>query len=57
MAPRYSYFRRVFGIPLLLAAITVFGLLAALLGHGLWHVLSWIALSIPIVVIAWHVSR
>lgn len=50
-------FRRVFGVPLLLAFATVFGLLAALLGQGFWHLLSWITLSIPIAVVAWHASR
>jgi hypothetical protein len=28
----------------------MFGLLSALLGTGIWHVLSWIALTIPILV-------
>jgi hypothetical protein len=56
-APRDSLLYRVFGIPLLLALATIFGLLAALLGQDFWHVLSWIMLSIPIAVIAWHVLR
>lgn len=54
---RDPYLRRVLGIPLLVAAATIFGLLAALLGQDLWHVLSWITLSIPIALVAWHVSR
>ncbi len=42
----------VWTIPLSLAALTIFGLLAALLGqHGVWWVLSWIALAIPLLVI------
>jgi uncharacterized protein involved in cysteine biosynthesis len=57
MVRRDPLFRRVFGIPLLLAVAIVFGLVAALLGQGLWHVVSWIMLSIPIAVVAWHVSR
>lgn len=37
--------------PALIAALTLFGLLAALLGHGgIWWVLSWTALAIPLVV-------
>ncbi|WP_424630660.1 hypothetical protein [Bradyrhizobium sp. SYSU BS000235] len=38
--------------PLLLAALTVFGLLAALIGQsGLWWPASWIALAMPLIVI------
>ena len=46
--------KKVWGIPLILAAITLFGLLAALLGTGIWYILSWIALIIPIVIVVWH---
>jgi hypothetical protein len=49
--------RRVFGMPLLLGLATVAGLLSALLGQGVWHVLSWILLSLPIAVVAWHLTR
>jgi hypothetical protein len=46
-------FRKVYGAPCIMAAITAYGLLSALLGDGLWDELSWIALAIPLVVIAW----
>ncbi|GBQ19376.1 hypothetical protein ACLRDC_12115 [Gluconacetobacter sacchari] len=37
--------------PIALGLLTSFGLASALLGqHGVWLVLSWIALSIPLVV-------
>ncbi len=49
-APSPGSFRFVWGAPLLLAAFTVFGLLAALLGTGIWHGLAWLALAIPIIV-------
>lgn len=49
---------RIWAAPLALAALTLFGLLAALLGTGTWHVLAWIALTIPVAVTAyfglWH---
>jgi hypothetical protein len=48
---------RVFAMPAVLAVATIFGLLAALLGHGAWHVLAWIALSAPIAVALWHIAR
>lgn len=46
--------------PVVLAVLTVFGLLSALLGQGgVWWVLSWIALAIPLLVIvaAWQKRR
>jgi hypothetical protein len=43
--------KKVWGAPLLLALITIFGLLAALLGTGIWYILSWIALIIPLAII------
>lgn len=45
-------FRKVWSIPIVLALCTLFGLLAALLGTGVWHWLSWAALITPLVVMA-----
>jgi hypothetical protein len=52
---RFRRTGRIFGAPVLIAVLTVFGLLAALLGEGRWHALAWLALSIPLVAIAWNV--
>ncbi len=41
----------VWGMPILLGALSIFGLLAALLGTGAWHWASWTALTILLVVI------
>jgi hypothetical protein len=59
MAPRTNTLLvRVFGVPALLALATMFGLLAALLGQGgIWHVLAWIVLCIPLAILAWHLVR
>src|SRR5262245_38612660 len=55
---RRALVRRVFGIPLLLAVATLVGLFAALLGQGgLWHVLAWILLGIPLALLAWCLMR
>ncbi|HVV40044.1 MAG TPA: hypothetical protein VHC94_03160 [Nitrobacter sp.] len=49
-------FVRIWRWPLLLAALTCFGLLAALLGGGgLWWPLAWLALGIPLATIAFGV--
>lgn len=37
--------------PIALGLLTTFGLLSALLGqHGIWLALSWVALSVPLIV-------
>ena len=46
-------FREVYGASCILAAITACGLISALLGDGVWDELSWVALAIPLAVIAW----
>lgn len=43
----------VFRIPLVLAAVTVVGLVAALLGDDGFDVLSWIGLGIPVLACLW----
>jgi hypothetical protein len=45
----------VFGVPVILAALSAFGLLSALLGDGVWDVLSWFTLGIPVAVIVRYV--
>ncbi|MET3499660.1 hypothetical protein ABIC45_001251 [Mucilaginibacter rubeus] len=44
-------FKKVWAMPLLLAALTLFGLLAALLGAGYWCLFAWITISVPLLVI------
>lgn len=43
----------VFRIPLLLAAVTVVGLVAGLLGDGLPDVLAWLGLGLPVLACAY----
>ena len=45
--------KKIWQTPMLLTILTLFGLLAALLGEGIWHLLSWIAMLIPLVVVIW----
>ncbi|MFO5890804.1 hypothetical protein ACLBSJ_33940, partial [Klebsiella pneumoniae] len=48
----------IFRWPLLLALLGLFGLLSALLGDGLYDLLSWLALGTPLVLVGWElVSR
>jgi hypothetical protein len=48
---------RQLAVPLLLGAVTVVGLLAALLGGAAWQPLSWIALGVPLFVIIERLAR
>ncbi|MFT3813042.1 MAG: hypothetical protein QM740_06645 [Acidovorax sp.] len=49
--------RRVWAVPAALALLTIFGLLAALLGTGPWRVLAWGALAGPVAVSAYCAVR
>jgi hypothetical protein len=48
-----SGFLKIFGWPLLLAAVTLVGLTGALIGDGAWNGLSWLCLGAPLGVLAW----
>ena len=54
---RGATFLCVFGMPMLLALVSAIGLASALLGDGIWNVLSWVALGASVAVIVWHVVR
>jgi hypothetical protein len=45
--------KKVYGMPLLLAVVSLIGLLSALVGDGIWDALSWFCLGTPVTVIAW----
>ena len=53
--PRRASLRRIFGVPLALAVVTLCGLLAALIGDGLWDYGSALALLVPLGVLGWKV--
>lgn len=44
-------FLELWGMPILLAALSLFGLTTALLGEGWWDLLGWLTLSTPLVII------
>ena len=50
-------FRKVYGPAIVIAGITLGGLLSALFGDGVWDELSWVALAVPLAVIAWNYSN
>lgn len=44
---------RIWRAPLWLAALSALGLVAALLSDGPGDVLAWLALAVPVLVVAW----
>lgn len=43
----------IFAVPLVLAVLSLIGLVSALAGDGFSDVLSWIALLIPVAAVIW----
>jgi hypothetical protein len=41
----------------MLAGITFFGLMSALMGDGLWDAISWFVLAVPLAVVLWKYSQ
>lgn len=39
---------KLWGMPIILGILTMIGLIAAILGVGVWHYISWLALGIPL---------
>ncbi len=48
---------QIWAIPVLLAVLTVVGLVAALLGDGAWDLVSAVTLGAPVAVGAWYALR
>ncbi len=43
----------IFAAPLVIAVFSLVGLVAALLDDGVYDLLSWLALGVPVAVILW----
>ncbi len=54
---RHQTTTQIFLVPAIIAVIVAFGLVSALLGDGVWDALSWLALLLPVMVIAYCWSR
>ena len=57
MKPRQSNFWKVFGVPMGIGLLSAAGLLAALLGDGVWDSLSWVGLGVPAAIGAWALGK
>lgn len=45
--------RAIFAIPFAIAALSLIGLVSALTGDDLRDAISWIALAVPVIAVAW----
>lgn len=50
---RRNSLRAIFALPLLLALVSIAGLVVALTGDGLRDAASWAALAIPVFAVGW----
>lgn len=48
---------RIWAMPILLAVLTVIGLVAALLGDGVWDLVSAVTLGAPVAAALWYGLR
>ncbi|NNG21741.1 hypothetical protein [Telluria aromaticivorans] len=48
---------QIWGVPVLLAVLTTIGLVSALLGDGVWDLVSAVALGAPVAVGVWYSLR
>ncbi|MGU3493357.1 hypothetical protein ACLBXM_04875 [Xanthobacteraceae bacterium A53D] len=48
---------RIFAIPLAIGVLGAIGLLAGLLGEGVWKWVCWIGVGVPVPVLAWYLTR
>ena len=47
---------QIFAAPSLIALLSTTGLLAALLGNGVFDIVSWIGLGVPLVMVIWAIK-
>ena len=50
-----STFWKVWGVPIIIGILSAAGLLSALTGDGVWDLVSWVSLGVPVLVAIWFV--
>ena len=51
--PGHQSLTAIFAIPLVVGVLSLFGLVAALIGDGVWDVVGWVTIGICLVVLVW----
>lgn len=54
MAKKNKAPKNVWGMPILLGVLIIAGLLLAIMGTGIWHILAWLTLFIPMFIMIKH---
>jgi uncharacterized membrane protein len=57
MSARRAFHKSRWGWPIVLAVLTAFGLVSALVADGAWDAVSWFGLGLPVVVGTWFGLR
>lgn len=53
MKSRNLGLKAIFAVPLIVAALSLFGLVAALIGNGVWDGIGWLTLGVSVGVLGW----
>jgi hypothetical protein len=48
---------QIFAVPLMIAIVSIAGLVSALVGDGRWNTFSWFALGLPVLLYVYCVGR
>jgi hypothetical protein len=48
---------RIFAAPGAIAVLSLFGLVAALIGDGAWNAAGWVGLAAPLAALGWAIRR
>ncbi len=54
---RHQTVRQIFAWPVVVAVLSVVGLLSALLGDGIWDGVSWVVLAVPVALYCGFIRR
>jgi hypothetical protein len=54
---RHRTLGQIFAAPIVVGALSIVGLVAALIGDGWWDALSWLSLTLPVLLYFFFVAR
>ncbi len=49
--------RALWRAPIIMGVSSLIGLIVALLGDGVWDIVGWVGLGVPMLVMLWYVVR
>ena len=54
---RHRTLGQIFAAPIVIGALSIVGLIAALVGDGWWDAVSWLSLTLPVLLYFFFVAR